>query len=185
MPLCSGCTNPPAPPPGLVSIYSIPGRLPVHQGLLPGLLSGTGPPWQVTTGVQREATSTAGHLAQRWTGPTGRKCFLDPTGKRASPCPGLWLVAGAAGGRGLEEGRAWPTQRPQGAWWLSWDTAAFLAPIKARPKSTACFSVGWGSEMGRPSLWLQFSSKGCFLGPTGKSRDAHHFAWGWKDKTEG
>lgn len=147
MPLCSGCTNPPAPPPGLVSIHSVPGS-PVHQGLLPGLLSGTGPPWQVTTGVQREATSTAGHLAQRWTGLTGRKCFPDPTGRRASPCPGLWLVAGAAGGRGLEEGRAWPTQRPQGAWWLSW------LPFQPQPKpghSITCLSVGWDSEMGHPS----------------------------------
>ena len=48
-----------------------------------------------------------------------------------SPCPGLWLVAGAAGGRGLEEGRAWPTRRPQGARELSWDPAAFSAPVKA------------------------------------------------------
>lgn len=144
--LCSACTNPPASPPGLASIHSVPGRLPVHQGLLPGM-SGTGPPWQVTS-VQREATSTAGHLAQRWTGLTGRKCFPGPTGRRGSLCPGLWLVAGSAGGRGLEEGRAWPTQRPQGARWLSWLS---FQPQPKPGQSITCLSVGWDLEMGHPS----------------------------------
>lgn len=72
-----------------------------------------------------------------------RKEVLPRPSREGVPVP--WSVAsglGAAGGRGLEEGQSWPTQRPQGVWQLPGTRLPFQPQSKPGPSQLLAFQ--WG-----------------------------------------
>lgn len=165
-------------PAGPVSIQSLPGSLPLPQGLLPGS-PGTRPPRQVATGVKRQATDPAGRLAQTPTsGLMGRKCRPGPTGRRGPRGPCLWPhTRGCRVWKGPEKGRLGPRGGHREPGRLSWDRAT----LSARPRpgqSITCLAVReavcWAVASAAVEGW------GLLLGCLERQRAAQHSAEaGW------
>ena len=116
--------------------------------------------------------------------PDRKEVLPRPNREKGVPVP--WSVA---------SGRVCRGQRPGGRAGLAHTEAtgslvAFLgygclfSPNQSLdPSQLLAFQWGEAQRWAVPPSGCSYSSKGCFLGP--KGRAAHHFARGWKDKTEG